>query len=149
MWLYALVRLLTENEPVIHHSGAGTFLFFGNSVYSLIPGVIPNFPQVEHPTFCLIDPDETKDETEHRFSDQPQARQGDLSGSGVISKPAPLQELAKAKSTCPKGIHAFVDEKCVGEWVRRQTCDRERCSDSLQAVTAGDGISRERAPYHS
>jgi len=58
--MYALVRLLTENETVAYHSGSGTFLFFENAVYSRISGVGPNFPPVKTPTFCLINLDYDK-----------------------------------------------------------------------------------------
>jgi hypothetical protein len=60
MWLsYALIRLLIENETVIHHSNAGTYLFFGNSVYTrTLDGVDPPAGSA---TFCLIDLDRNKD----------------------------------------------------------------------------------------
>jgi hypothetical protein len=63
MWLsYALVRLLTENKPVAYDYGVGTYLFFGNSVYSRAPRVATKFPPAVHATICLIDLDRTEDD---------------------------------------------------------------------------------------
>jgi hypothetical protein len=58
MWLvYVLIRLLTENETVVYHSGLGTYLFFEDLVYSRIEEKGTTLPQTECDMFCLIDPD--------------------------------------------------------------------------------------------
>jgi hypothetical protein len=95
MWLaYALVRLLTENETVVYHHKFGTFLFLENTVYERISNSVA-LPQTKHTTFCLIDPDQDRDETNISFMTT-----ADHTFAVVASSPKPsrFKDFRKRKS---------------------------------------------------
>ena len=97
--MYALVRLLTENETVIFYSNDGTHLFFGNSVY--LRTKKGEIPPADSAMFCLIDLDKEKNPTSASFMTDRELRNRTFPVMASSPMPSRYASWVKQRASVP------------------------------------------------